>query len=186
MQRIPFLHQELALGKKFSKCYKYGGTAFFAQATPGGWGGDAIFFHARNFFPPPPCSRVQKLQIIKTPPCASSRSAASPFEMLSASAISQISGPSSSQARLGNTISAILTVRNKRAGNNQYNTGEFYHLTVVARPSLWQFQMLTTPRGRFAGGGFTNSFSPHPPPPPPPGNGASDQQSGEGRGGIAS
>ena len=53
VQRIPFLHQELALGKKFSKCYNYGGTAFFAQATPGGWGGYAIFFHARNFFPPP-------------------------------------------------------------------------------------------------------------------------------------
>ena len=56
VQRIPFLHQELALGKKFSKCYNYGGTAFFAQATPGGWGGYAIFFHARNFFPPPPWS----------------------------------------------------------------------------------------------------------------------------------
>ena len=54
VQRIPFLHQELAPGKKFSKCYNYGGTAFFAQATPGGWGGYAIFFHARNFFPPPP------------------------------------------------------------------------------------------------------------------------------------
>ena len=31
--------------KIFSKCYNYGATAFFAQATPGGWGG------VRNFFP---------------------------------------------------------------------------------------------------------------------------------------
>ena len=53
MQRIPFLHQELALGKSFSKCYNYGATAFFAQATPEGWGGLRNFFHARNVSPPP-------------------------------------------------------------------------------------------------------------------------------------
>ena len=55
VQRIPFLHQELAIGKKFSKCYNYGGTAFFCASNP--WrvgGGVRNFFHARNFFPPPP------------------------------------------------------------------------------------------------------------------------------------
>ena len=54
VQRIPFLHQELALGKKFSKCYNYGGTAFFAQATPGGWGGVRNFFPCAQFFSTPP------------------------------------------------------------------------------------------------------------------------------------
>ena len=56
VQRIPFLHQELALGKKFSKCYNDGRTAFFAQATPGGWGGVRNFFPCAQFFSTPPWS----------------------------------------------------------------------------------------------------------------------------------
>ena len=64
MQRIPFLQQELALGKNFSKCYNYGGTAFFAQATPGGWGEGTQFCSMRAiFFHPPPLDLGQPISL---------------------------------------------------------------------------------------------------------------------------
>ena len=47
--------------KFFSKCYNYGTTAFFAQATPGGWGGGGVrnlFLGAQFFSTIPPCPRL--------------------------------------------------------------------------------------------------------------------------------